>query len=80
MEKVNSHFQRRWDLPLCVTWGKRGSSCPSVEGGPWCLGLPTAEFFWVEESTVEVLCVVWERRGAPEQLLEKSVLRVSFRN
>lgn len=36
--------------------------------------LSKAEFFWVEESTVEVLCVAWETRGAPEQLLEKSVL------
>ena len=41
--------------------------------------LSTAEFFWVEESTVEVLCVAWERRGAPEQLLENSVLQVGFR-
>ena len=41
--------------------------------------LSKAEFFWVEESTVEVLCVAWETRGAPEQLLEKSVLRVGFR-
>lgn len=75
MEKVNSHFQRRWDLPLCHlgVMGVSGSI-----SGRWVLvpgpPLPSSlKFFWVEESTVEVLCVVGEEEST-RAAFGKSVL------
>ena len=67
VEKLNSHFQRRWDLPLCVTWGRWGSSCPSAEGGSWCLGLPSPRPNFSGSRSPRWRCSAWRGRGGEHQ-------------